>query len=423
MPEVSCYTLGNGLRLLCAPDRDSHVAAMAVTYGVGHRNEPEGAEGLAHLVEHLMFEGSTNYHRGEHMRELQARGGVCNAYTGRDYTQYFQIVSADLVPLTCELEADRMWTITVTPARIHRQLDAIGAEVATTVTHRPYGGFPDLHLASILFDRYENAHSGFVDNPALRDIGPAAVDDFHRRWYAPSNAMVSIVGSVVPEKFFAEAERTFGTIPPAPSPRTIDLHEPAPTTKRSVEVAHPFAPHAAVAVAFRVPDPAADLDHYLAHQAVASALVGDPVLGIKARLGYGDSTVGTVRAKLCDADPLESRHPAVLRIELYGTGSVCPEAETVVFEALRALAVDGADADRTRTLRGRMCAAQAEKLDSAINRAKLLGWLGLLHDRPQVLWGLPGRYGALAPLLIAEAAASLSTQPLRAVTVRPTEQL
>jgi zinc protease len=393
---------------------------MAVTYGVGHRSEAPGVEGLAHLAEHLMFEGSPNYCRGEHMFQIQAHGGVCNAYTGRDYTQYFEIFPTDVIELVCDLEADRMRQVEVTAEGIHRQLDVISAEVAETIAHRPYGGFPDLHIAKAIFERYENAHSGFVDNPALRDTSLEAVLEFFRKWYTPSNAVVSVVGAVDPERLFAAAERTFGVVPISPPPLQPMLDEPLPTSKRSIEVDHPFAPHPAVSLGFRVPDPITDLDRYLAYQAVASALAGDPTLGIKARLRHGDATVGKVRAKLCDVDPLESRNPAVFRVEIYSSGSGYPNVEDLVFGSLHRLATDVLDEDKTQALRGRLTSAPAEKLDSAINRARIFGWLGLLHDKPNILWRLPGRYGALSPWLISNAAKSLSAQPVRSVTVHPT---
>ncbi|MFY4728777.1 M16 family metallopeptidase, partial [Nitrospira sp. BLG_2] len=111
--ELSEYILSNGMKVLLVEVPKAPVATVQVWYKVGSRNEVMGRAGLSHMLEHMMFKGTVKYPKGSFSRIIRKNGGVDNAFTGQDFTAYFENVAADRVPLALELEADRMQGLTL----------------------------------------------------------------------------------------------------------------------------------------------------------------------------------------------------------------------------------------------------------------------------------------------------------------------
>jgi len=156
---VHRIVLGNGLRVLFAPDQGAGVVGVAVHYDVGFRSEPEGRTGFAHLFEHLMFQGSESLAKLEHFRLVQSSGGVFNGSTHTDYTDYFEVVPAGALERALFLEADRMRAPTITAENLANQVDVVSEEIRLNVLNRPYGGFPWVQLPAVLFSSFANAHN------------------------------------------------------------------------------------------------------------------------------------------------------------------------------------------------------------------------------------------------------------------------
>src|SRR5687767_12933581 len=104
---VERFSLDNGLRVVCSPDRSSPTVTVAVSYDVGFRSEPEGRTGFAHLFEHLMFQGSKNLAKGEFDRLIEGNGGVGNGSTHTDHTLYYEMVPSNALEMVLFGEADR----------------------------------------------------------------------------------------------------------------------------------------------------------------------------------------------------------------------------------------------------------------------------------------------------------------------------
>src|SRR5579871_6478397 len=115
MPQIKFtdYRLANGLRVLLSVDHSAPVVAVSVTYNVGSRNERPGRTGFAHLFEHMMFQGSQNVGKGEHMLLVQDNGGTKTATTNQDRTNYFETLPANQLDLALFLEADRMRSLDI----------------------------------------------------------------------------------------------------------------------------------------------------------------------------------------------------------------------------------------------------------------------------------------------------------------------
>jgi zinc protease len=214
--DVAEECLDNGLRVLVAKDHAVPAVAVSVCYGVGSRHELPGQTGLAHLFEHLMFQGSENVAAGEHSDVLESFGATVNATTWFDWTRYYETVPARALELTLWLEADRMGGLPV--ALDQRNLDSQRGVVQNERRQRndnqPYGDAFE-RLSALLFP----PGHGYSHVPigSMADLEAASLADvraFFERHYEPGNAVVAIAGDVRPADAFGLAARYFGAVAP-----------------------------------------------------------------------------------------------------------------------------------------------------------------------------------------------------------------
>ncbi|BCB87283.1 M16 family metallopeptidase [Phytohabitans suffuscus] len=230
---IETARLDNGLRVVVSEDRTAPVAAVNIWYDVGSRHEPDGQTGFAHLFEHLMFEGSEHVAKTEHMRFIQGAGGSLNATTNPDRTNYFETVPSEHLELALWLEADRMGGLVpaLTQETLDNQREVVKNERRQRYDNVPYGD-AWLRLLPLLYPPghpYHHATIGSMDDLNAADLPTFAA--FHTRYYAPNNAVLSVVGDVVAADVFALAEKYFGGLPSRPDiPPAPDGTRPAPPT-------------------------------------------------------------------------------------------------------------------------------------------------------------------------------------------------
>ena len=193
---IESTTLPNGLRVVVSPDRTAPVATVGVYYNIGFRIEPRGRSGFAHLFEHMMFQGSANAGKMVHIKLINSSGGVLNGSTHYDVTNYYESVPSNALERVLWLEADRMRALKVDDENLRNQRDVVKEEVRVNVLNQPYGGFPWLDLPPIAYRNWSNAHNFYGD---FDDLDAATLDDvqkFFKTYYAPSNAVLLILGDV-----------------------------------------------------------------------------------------------------------------------------------------------------------------------------------------------------------------------------------
>ncbi|MBV9291647.1 MAG: insulinase family protein [Frankiales bacterium] len=209
------HTLDNGLRLVVSEDHLAPVVAVNVWYDVGSRHETPGRTGFAHLFEHLMFQGSRNVGRNDHFGLISAAGGTLNGTTWCDRTNYYETVPAHHLETALWLEADRMGGLldALDQQNLDNQREVVKNEKRQTRDNQPYGrwlellhehGFPQGHP-------YQHSTIG-----SMADLDAASLEDaraFYATWYAPDNAVLSVVGDVDPAAVLDAAQRYFGGIP------------------------------------------------------------------------------------------------------------------------------------------------------------------------------------------------------------------
>jgi predicted Zn-dependent peptidase len=254
--EFSDERLPNGLRLIVAEDHLAPVVAVNVWYNVGSRHEVAGKTGFAHLFEHVMFQGSAHVGKAEHMALVQAAGGTLNGTTWADRTNYFETVPAHELELALWLEADRMGSLleALDQANLDNQRDVVKNEKRWSYDNRPYGSWMERMLGH-LYPEHHPYHHPTIGSMA--DLDAASLDDvkaFFSTYYAPNNAVLSVVGDCERAQVRAWAERYFGPIPANPSiPALPDMTLPTLIGDERRETVEDQVPLARVYLGFRAP--------------------------------------------------------------------------------------------------------------------------------------------------------------------------
>jgi zinc protease len=415
------HVLDNGLRVLLVPDPAAPVVGVAVHVDVGFRSEPEGRTGFAHLFEHLMFQGSESLEKLAHFRHVQSSGGVFNGSTHQDYTNYFEVLPSAALERALFLEADRLRAPRLTTENLRNQVDVVKEEIRLNVLNRPYGGFPWILLPPVLYDTYPNAHNGYGD---FTDLEQADLDDaaaFFDAYYAPGNAVLTVVGDLDPDEAAQLVERHFGDIPSRPVPQRPSFAEPEPTAERRDAVTDAHAPLPALALGHRLPDPDTDLHGYLAHAVLASLLTDGEAARLTQRLVYGDELVTDVSAScgLMGA-PLDARDPDTFTITAVHPGDVDPQRITAaVDDELATLAADGPEPEELRRVTARWASSLHREHDRLMSRMLALGSAELVQGRAELADELPGLIAAVEPSAVAAAAARLRPDARAVLTVTP----
>jgi zinc protease len=246
-------TLPNGLKVVIAPDSTAPVVTVGVYYKIGFRLEPQGRSGFAHLFEHMMFQGSANAPKMQHIKLINSSGGLLNGSTHYDVTNYYEAVPSNALERVLWLEADRMRALKVDDENLRNQRDVVKEEVRVNVMNQPYGGFPWLDLPPVAFRNWANSHNFYGDFADLDAASLVDVQSFFKTYYVPNNAVLLILGDVKPGEGIALAKKYFADIPAGPPPPFADPTEPEQKEERRGEVEEKFGTLPAMAIGYRVP--------------------------------------------------------------------------------------------------------------------------------------------------------------------------
>jgi predicted Zn-dependent peptidase len=404
---VERMTLDNGLRVVVLPER-SGVVGLAVYYDVGIRSEPEHRTGFAHLFEHLMFQGSASVGKMEHVRYVESAGGWANATTALDFTDYFEALPAHALERALFLEADRMRSLLVTEENLANQVAVVEEEIRVNVRNAPYGGLPWPLLPQVLFETFPNAHDGYG---AFEELESATVDDardFFERYYAPGNAVVAVAGDVEPGEAHDLVERHFGDIRARTVPDRLDLFEPLPAGERREERVDRYAHAPAVALAYRLPDPA-DLAAYLPVLVLGGLLGGGDAARLTRRVVHRDRSASDIGANVGFlGNALDVLDPTALVVaaRLPADGDVDAVVRSIDEEFER-VAIDGVPDDELRRVVARATAELHQVADDVMHRALSGAAYELQRRRAELVWEVPDLVAQVTADQVRSAAAAL----------------
>ena len=250
--EFQDVKLDNGLRVILVPDHSAPVYAIDVCYNVGSRNERPGRTGFAHLFEHMMFQGSENIGKGEHFSLVLNNGGGMNGNTTEDRTTYFEELPKNQLDLGLFLESDRMRALNITQANLDNQRNAVQEERRQGVDNQPYGR-ASLDLDNLSYDNFAYKHSTIGSMVDLNAATIQDVKDFFRIYYAPNNAVLTVVGDFNPDEALEKVKKYFGSIPSQPAPPKVLLDEEPHYGERREIIYDPLARLPEVDMAYHIP--------------------------------------------------------------------------------------------------------------------------------------------------------------------------
>jgi zinc protease len=366
--SIQRVRLDNGLRVVLQPDRSAPVVAIVVTYDVGSRNEVPGGSGFAHLFEHMMFQGSKHLKKGEHLSLVAARGGTLDATTSSDRTNYVQLLPSHELALGLWLEADRLRWLDLTRQNFENQRKVVEEEYRTRVENTPYAAGA-LRLSELAFQGYFPYEHPTIGSMA--DLAAArfeSVRDFHRSYYAPNNAVLTIVGDFDPDEAMALVRRYFdgaralGSRPPYTPPPL-----PAQSAERSAVVRDRVARTPALYYGWVIP-PARTPPHY-ALELLAIALAGGESSRLHQRLVRERAVLRNVSARTFD-----HRGPDLFVIQAELTSNGDPKAVRREIDAeLARLSRTGPTAAELERARNQLRASFIFSLEPQLRRGIELG--------------------------------------------------
>jgi zinc protease len=232
--QFTTRTLPNGLKVYASLDRATPNVTVQLWYGVGSKDDPQGRSGFAHLFEHLMFKATRDLPAESFDRLTEDVGGMNNASTADDYTDYYEVVPANHLERLLWAEADRLGTLVVDEANFKSERDVVKEELRQRVLASPYGRLMTLYVPQASYTTHPYKRPGIGN---IAELDAATVDDvraFHETYYRPDNAALIVVGNFDPARLDAWVDKYFGPLKnPAKALPHVLVKEP-PRTKAGV---------------------------------------------------------------------------------------------------------------------------------------------------------------------------------------------
>jgi zinc protease len=383
--SVFNQTLVNGLEIFVKVDRRAPVAVSMLLYRAGSIDETNGTTGVAHVLEHMMFQGTHRFPSGEFSRMIAEAGGRSNAFTSEDYTGYHQQLHNSSLELSFELEADRMVNLNLTEASFAKELRVVMEERRQRVDDNPRALVNErLHSTMFMAHPYRTPVVGWMND--LENMRLSDARAWYDTWYAPNNAVLVVSGDVQPEQVFALAEKHFGPIPSKSLPIRKPQSEPDQTGMKRVIVKAP-ARMPTIAMAYHAPalhDIEKDWEPY-ALSILAGVLDGHPAARLEREMVSETRVAHSVSA---DYDGIR-RGPGAFYVNVTpAQGKSVDDVEQVWREQLELLITGGVSEDELQRVKAQVIASQVYSQDSVFSQASQIGRmrsLGLPHDAASVM--------------------------------------
>lgn len=209
--DVKAYELSNGLKLFVQEDHRAPVVVSQVWYKVGSSYEPNGITGISHALEHMMFKGTTKHGPGEFSRIIAENGGDENAFTSMDYTAYYQVMDVTKLPISFEMEADRMRNLIIDPKEFAKEIQVVMEERRMRYEDNPQSmAYERFMAAANISTNYHHLPIGWMND--LENMTAEDLKKWYQSWYAPNNAILVVVGDVNPDEVYELAKKHFGQL-------------------------------------------------------------------------------------------------------------------------------------------------------------------------------------------------------------------
>jgi len=389
---VTHFELDNGMEVVVVEDHRAPVVVHMVWYRAGAADEKPGVSGVAHFLEHLLFKGTDTMAPGELSKTVAQNGGTDNAFTGHDYTAYFQRVAADRLELMMQMESDRMVNLNLDDQDILTEREVIIEERNQRTENNPGALYREQAMAAQYLNHpYGTPIIGWRHEMEQLDLEAAL--DYYRTYYAPNNAILVVAGDVTPDEVRTLAEKHYGTIPANPDlPERTRPQEPAQTAERRITYRDPRVAQPYVTRSYLAPerDPG-DQEKAAALTLLAEILGGGQtgVLSEKLQFGTGEALYTSA---FYGGTSYDDTTFGVYIVPAEGVS--LEEAEAAMDRALAEFLEEGVDAEQLDRIKMQLKAAQIYERDDVSAIARRYGnaltqgltvedvraWPGLLQD-------------------------------------------
>ncbi|HEY0840559.1 MAG TPA: pitrilysin family protein [Vulgatibacter sp.] len=364
------HTLANGLKVRLVASRSVPTVSYYTFFRAGSRNERPGITGIAHLFEHMMFNGAAKYGPKEFDRVLESAGGTSNAYTSNDMTAYYEDFASDALPTVIDLESDRMRSLAITPQTLESEREVVKEERRFRVDN-DVPGMLDEALSAAIWKAHPY-HWPVIG--WMGDLDAISREDalaFFRTYYAPNNATIVAVGDLDPAATIEMIEKAYGDIPSGPPAPPVVDSEPPPNGERRVFVEYPSqAP--SVMIGYKAS--AARDDDTFALDVVQAVLASGESSRLVKRLVYEEELATHVSIDFgWRIDP----GAFVIFAELPPGGDP-RKVEAVVYEELARIAKEGVAEKELRKAKNGLRAHFLEEIATHNGRAHAIGYYELL---------------------------------------------
>jgi zinc protease len=368
--NVQEFKLANGMKVIVKEDHRAPVVVSQVWYRAGSMDEFNGTTGVAHVLEHMMFKGTRAVPAGEFSKRIAAAGGRENAFTSRDNTAYFQQLQKSRLELSFKLEADRMRNLVITPKEFAKEIKVVMEERRLRTEDKPQSlVYETLMATAYQAHPYNHPIIGWMSD--LESMTADDAKDWYRRWYAPNNAALVVVGDVQPQEVLKLAERYFGKIRPVALPQRKPQAEPDQRGIKRVTVKAP-AKLPYLAMGYHTPilrDPGNDREPY-ALEVLAGVLDGHA----SARLNQSLVREQQIAVSAGAGYDLISRGPSMFILDgSPAEGKSVAELETAIREQIDKIKRDGVTEAELQRVKAQVIAAQVYQRDSMFYQAMLIG--------------------------------------------------
>ncbi|MCW8470121.1 insulinase family protein [Fluoribacter gormanii] len=236
--QVQEFTLNNGLKILVKEDHRAPIAVSMIWYNVGSADEPGGITGVSHAMEHMMFKGTKKFPLGVFSKTIASIGGQANAFTNNDYTAFFEKTDASKLASSFELEADRMHHLLFDSNEFAKEIKVIQEERRLRTDDNPQALAFERFLATAHLNApYHHPVIGWMSD--LKNMKVEDLQEWYKKYYAPNNATLVVVGDVTSEKVRILAEKYFGDLPKYPIPERRLQKEPPSLGQKIVRIQAP----------------------------------------------------------------------------------------------------------------------------------------------------------------------------------------
>ncbi|MGR3503446.1 M16 family metallopeptidase [Pseudaestuariivita sp.] len=371
LDQVTTFTLDNGMDVVVIEDHRAPAVVHMMWYRVGSADEPAGASGVAHFLEHLMFKGTENMEAGEFSQVVAANGGSDNAFTSFDYTAYFQRVAADRLSLMMQMEADRMQNLRLTETDILTEREVIIEERNQRTENDPGALFREQRMAAqYLNHRYGVPIIGWRHEMSVLDMDD--VMSFYEAHYAPNNAILIVAGDVTPDEVRALAMEHYAPIPANPAIEARDrVQEPPQQSERRLTFSDPRVAQPYVIRSYLAPE----RDAGDQREAAALYLLGEVLGGGQTSVLAGKLQFEAQKAVYASAWHAPTRLDDTIfsKVMVPVPGVSLEEAEALLDQAIAEFLEEGVDEAQLDRIKRQLKASQIYARDNVSDLANLFG--------------------------------------------------